>query len=232
MTTDTMPIRNHFERCPMVGQLPAEALDELCALARIQHFKMPTLLNAADEPLDYLRLVIEGHIELIERTEGGDEAGIAMLGPGNWVTWLGCFDEHPSHYDFYSSANCTVIAIPCARMREIADKNPVMYRLAIGAIGDRFRLLMEWTTSSALLDQDHRIAKLLFILCRLNADQSTSPTIHYTQDKLAVLARCTRQTMNLSLKKLEQLSLIEQKYKRIEITQPAKLKAFAEGRQC
>lgn len=89
---------------------------------------------------------------------------------------------------------------------------------------------MEWTTSSALLDQDHRIAKLLFILCRLNADQSTSPTIHYTQDKLAVLARCTRQTMNLSLKKLEQLGLIEQKYKRIEITQPAKLKAFAEGR--
>lgn len=228
MAAETIPIRNHLANCRMVGRLPEEALDDLTASARIQHFKMPTLLNAADEPLDYLRLVVEGHIELLERTAGGDEAGIAMLGPGNWVTWLGCFDERPSHYDFYSSANCTVIAIPCARMREIADQNPVMYRLVIGAIGDRFRLLMEWTTSSALLDQEHRIAKLLFMLSRLNADLSPPPTVHYTQDKLAILARCTRQTMSLSLKKLEQLGLIELKYKRIEISQPEKLKAFAE----
>ncbi|MDX1458093.1 MAG: Crp/Fnr family transcriptional regulator [Marinobacter sp.] len=176
----------------------------------------------------HLRLVTDGHIELLERTGSGEEASVAMLGPGSWVTWLGCFDDRPSHYDFYSSANCTAIAIPSSRVRQVADKCPILYRLVIGAIGDRFRLLMEWTTSSALLDQERRIAKLLYMLSRLNTDLSPSPTIHYTQDKLAVLARCTRQTVSLSLKKLEHMGLIVQKYKRIEIVRPDRLKAFSE----
>lgn len=66
------------------------------------------------------------------------------------------------------------------------------------------------------------------MISRLNTDLSPSPTIHYTQDKLAVLAQCTRQTMSLSLKKLEHMGLIVQKYKRIEIVRPDRLKAFSE----
>lgn len=224
-------IRQHLESCRLVGQLPKAAIDALTASARIQHFKVPTRLNVANEPLEHLRLVLDGHIEILERTLSGEEASIAMLGPRNWVTWLGCFDDRPSHYDFYSSANCTAIAIPCPQVRQIADQFPLLYRLVIGAIGDRFRLLMEWTTSSALLEQERRIAKLLYMISRLNTDLAPSPTIHYTQDKLAVLARCTRQTMSLALKKLEQLGLIALKYKRIEIVEPERLKAFAEDSQ-
>ncbi|WP_241908539.1 Crp/Fnr family transcriptional regulator [Enterovibrio norvegicus] len=216
-----------FRGSKVLEDVDDHVLAELASHAKFEHYRIPTLLNTANHELIHLRFVIEGQIELVGRNVDGDEACIAVLGPANWVTWLGCFDLRPPQYDFYSSANCKVMAISCKKVREIANANPELYRIAINAISDRFRLLMEWTTDSALLEHEKRIAKLLLLVSRLNNEHDIAhPAIYYTQDRLAVLSRCTRQTLSRSLKLLEQQALIKVGYKRIDIIDLEGLESF------
>ncbi|UTV30471.1 Crp/Fnr family transcriptional regulator [Photobacterium atrarenae] len=222
-------VLGQLQQHELLQGLSSDAIVALSHHAKYEKYTVPTLLNSAYQELSHLRLVVEGYIEIASSNAEGEEACIAVLGPGNWVTWLGCFDERPSPYHFYSSAKCKVVAIPCRHVREAADRHPELYRLAIHMISDRFRLLMRWTTDASILSHERRVAQLLLLIAQLNSESSDPvPTIFYTQDKLAVLARTTRQTLSRSLKVLEKQGLIEVGYKKINLLDAAGLKAFVE----
>ena len=87
-----------------------------------------------------------------------------------------------------SSSDAIVVAIPVKKMRDIADRYPELYKIAIREISFRFRLLMEWTTESVLLKNEFRVAKLLLLVSRLNGMPNELNPIFYTQDKLAHLS--------------------------------------------
>ena len=211
---------------PTLNQLDPKAVEEIVSAAKIEAYKVPTLLNSAHAVVDTMRLVVRGHIELMSYSESGDEACIAMLGPCSWLTWIGCFDDHPTNHNFYSSSDCIVVAIPVKKMRAIADRYPQLYKIAIREISFRFRLLMEWTTESVLLKNDYRVAKLLLLVSRLNGAPNELNPILYTQDKLAHLSRCTRQTLSRSLRLLAKEGLIEIGYRRIDIINQDRLNTF------
>ena len=218
---------------PTLNQLDPKAVEEIVGAARIEAYKVPTLLNSAYTAVDTMRLVVKGHIELMSYSESGDEACIAMLGPNSWLTWIGCFDEQPTNHNFYSSSDAIVVAIPVKKMRDIADRYPELYKIAIREISFRFRLLMEWTTESVLLKNEFRVAKLLLLVSRLNGMPNELNPILYTQDKLAHLSRCTRQTLSRSLQQLAKEGMIEIGYRRIDIINEDKLNAFiSEGLAC
>ncbi|WP_105067904.1 Crp/Fnr family transcriptional regulator [Vibrio jasicida] len=211
---------------PTLQRLEKSAIEEMILSAKIETYKMPTLLHSAHKSVDTMRLVICGHIELASCSEGGDEACIAMLGPGSWLTWVGCFENEPTNHDFYSSSDAVIIAIPVKKMREIASRYTILYQIAIHEISFRFRLLMEWTTESVLLKNEYRVAKLLYLVSRLNAPHGESSPILYTQNKLAHLSRCTRQTLSRSLQCLSKEGIIQIGYRRIDIINQDRLNAF------
>ncbi|WP_082111384.1 Crp/Fnr family transcriptional regulator [Grimontia sp. AD028] len=219
-------IRHELFSNGALATLPKAAIEELAQGAKLEHYKIPTLLNAAHQPVEMMRLVVYGHVELLGRNIEGDEVCIAALGAGSWITWLGCFDDTPSHYDFYTSTNTTVISLPTKHMRNVANRYPELYQIAIRAISYRFRLLMEWTTDSAMLKNEYRVAKLLLLLSKLNASHGEICPIFYTQDKLAHLLRYTRQTVNRSLKLLAEKNLIQLGYKRIDIVDSDRMEDF------
>lgn len=210
------------------SQLDAKQLQELINIARIERYKLPTLLNAAGEPLRTLRLVVEGHIEIIARRASGREVVISDVSQGSWATWLPCFISEPSEHDFYSSANACFLALPITNVRQICDLNPQLYPSIIGEIGQRLRFLMDWAGQSVLIGPEQRMAKLIYILARDQKLASNSGTLHATQTRLASLARCSRQSANTLLGALEKKGLIRLAYGKFEILDLAKLADFAE----
>jgi hypothetical protein len=58
----------------LFGRLERQMLDELAVHARVERYEMPTLPNAAHLPLQCLRLVVEGRIELVIRRPSRKEA--------------------------------------------------------------------------------------------------------------------------------------------------------------
>jgi CRP/FNR family transcriptional regulator, cyclic AMP receptor protein len=194
----------------------------------IERFAVPTLLNAAGEPLKWLRLVVDGHIAFVARRASGKEVAITDVVRGNWATWLPCFVETPPDYDFYSGASSCFIAFPISGIRAFCSSHPEIYPPIIAEIGLRMRLLMEWTGQSVLVGAEQRMAKLIHLLCREQKIQGNAGILQVNHVRLAGLARCSRQSANSLLGSLEKLGLVSLAYGKIEIKDLDRLAAFAE----
>jgi len=214
----------------VLGSLGDDALQRICQVARIEHFEIPTLLSAAGEHPQYLRLVVEGHIEAISRNAAGEEFVFSYITPGGWATWLSCFMAQAPDHDFYSSGPACFIALPITAVTSLCERFPQIYPLLIQQIGRRMRLLMEWTGQSVLVGPVQRMAKLLHILVREQQVATHTVTLNVTQARLASLARCSRQTANKLLNTLEQEGLIVPGYGKFEIPDLERLAAFADSR--
>jgi CRP/FNR family transcriptional regulator, cyclic AMP receptor protein len=210
------------------AQLPEAAILELVASSHIERFEVPTLINAAHQPLSHLRLVTQGSIEVVVRRATGVEVALGDFGPGGWVTWLACFMQTPPEHDFYSSANTACIALPAHTVRALCAAHPALFPPIIEEIGSRMRLLMQWTGQSVTTSPAKRMARLIGIL--LEAQGGTEPprVLRATQERLARLARCSRQSANGLLRYLEKLQLIKLAYGRIEVPDGLALALFAE----
>jgi CRP/FNR family transcriptional regulator, cyclic AMP receptor protein len=211
------------------GAVGDVALDAACSAARIEHFKVPTLLSAAGEQPAYLRLVVKGHIEVIARNSSGAEFAVGYITAGGWATWLACFMAQPPENDFYCSPSSTLVALPVAEVRALCERYPQIYPVIIRQIGRRMRLLLEWTGQSVLVGPVQRMAKLLHILAREQQVESGSLKLHVSQARLASLARCSRQTANTLLGVLEKKGLLVIGYSSVEIPELARLAAFADA---
>lgn len=218
-----------FLQPTVLGRLGPELLDELLVHARVERFDVPTLLNAAGAPLQWLRLVVEGHIEIVARRASGKEVSVSEVGPGAWATWLPCFVPVPPEHDFYSGASSCFISLPVSEIQRFCERHPKMYPLIIGEIGQRLRLLMEWTGQSVLVGPEQRMAKLVHILARDQKMKGNTGTLTVKQERLAALARCSRQTANALLSQLEKSGLIRISYGKLEILDMARLLAFADA---
>lgn len=218
-----------FLRPTVLGRLGAELLEELAGHARVERYAVPTLLNAAGSPLQWLRLVVEGHVEIVARRASGKEVSISDVGPGAWATWLPCFIPVAADHDLCASADSCFIALPVAEVRRCCALCPEIYPWIMQDIGQRLRLLMEWTSQSVLVGPEQRMAKLIHILARDQKIGGIGGTLHVTQVRLAALARCSRQSANTLLGALEKRGLIRLTYGKCEIADLAKLAAFSDS---
>ena len=217
-----------FLQPTVFGRLGPALLDEVAACARVERFDLPTLLNAAGTPLQTLRLVVAGHIEIVARRASGKEVAVSDIGPGAWATWLPCFIPTPLEHDFYCGAASCFITLPVKEVRRFCEEHPALYPWILAEIGQRLRLLMEWTGQSVLVGPEQRMAKLIHILARDQKMQGNIGTLHVNQARMAALARCSRQSANTLLKSLEKRGLIRLAYGRFEIPDRAQLGAFAD----
>jgi len=213
------------------GSVGEQALDDLVRVARIEHFKLPTLLSAAGESPTHLRLVISGHVELVTRHISGSEIVVDHITAGGWVTWLAVFMTQAPTHDFYISASSSCLALPVKDVQAFCVQYPAVYPLVIRMIGHRMRLLIEWTGQSVLASPVQRMAKLLSILAQEQNRQAgqNSVTLRITQARLASQARCSRQTANQLLQQLELDGLIVPGYGQFTIPDWTRLNHFAEG---
>jgi CRP-like cAMP-binding protein len=217
-----------FLQPTVFGRGAPELLDEIASLARVERYDVPTLLNAAGQPLQWLRLVVEGSIEIVARRASGKEVAITDVGPGGWATWLPCFLPVAPEHDFSSSSNSLFIALPVAGVRRFCELHPEFYPMISGEIGQRLRLVMEWTGQSVLVGPEQRMAKLIHVLSRDQRMKGNSGTLVVNQTRLASLARCSRQTANALLGHLEKSGLIRLSYGKFEVLDLARLAAFAD----
>jgi len=213
----------------LFGRLSPQLLDEIVTSSRVERYDVATLLNAAGTQLEWLRLVIEGHIEIIVRRANGKEVTLGDIGPRGWATWLPCFIPKAPEYDFVAGGGSCFIAIPVHVVRRFCEEHPQMYPWIIAEIGLRLRLLMDWTGQSVLVGPEQRMAKLILILARDQKLSGNSGTLMANQTRLANLARCSRQTANALLSGLEKKGLLNLAYGKLEILDMAKLATLADA---
>jgi CRP/FNR family cyclic AMP-dependent transcriptional regulator len=217
-----------FLRQSLFGALPAAEFARLVRQARVETFEHSCQVNAAGQTLQWLRLVIEGSLNIAATHRNGKEVLISTIGPGAWVAWLPCFVPEPLATDYTAMPGSVFIALPISAVRASFNAHPALYPLVLKEIDKRMRLLMEWTSQSALLMPEQRLARLLTLLARDRKLGATDCSLAVTQAQLATLIGCSRQSANRLVANLARKGLIRLGYGTCEIPDLAALRAFSE----
>jgi CRP/FNR family cyclic AMP-dependent transcriptional regulator len=219
-----------FLRQSLFGALSPGELDKLAAQAKVEKFAVQTQVNAAGQTLQYLRFVIEGGLTVTSTHANQKEVLVSTVGPGAWVAWLPCFVQEPLATDYNAVPGSLFIALPMHAVRACFEANPALYPLVIKEIGKRMRLLMEWTTQSALLPPEQRLARLISLLARERKLAPGNNVLDVTQAQLATLVGCSRQSASKLIASLQQRGLIKMGYRKCEVPDMAALRTYADQR--
>ena len=221
-------VRTMLARSPVMAAIAPVDVERLFEAASAHSFPRRASLDPPGEQSRHLFLMMRGQAELTTGSAEGDEVTIAAFGPGSWINWLAVIDPIATERSFQIAAGSTVIGFPAPLVREVMARNieafPILYR----ELGTRFRALMRWTERSALSRDTRRLANLLVMLVRVGGDDQAPYIARMSQERLARLSDCSRQTLNCRLAELQRLGLVERGYGQVRVTDLARLERFAE----
>lgn len=220
-----LPIRQLIERT-VLGELPGEGLDALCAAVTVQHVAQPMRLFGIGQPADFIWLVVEGQVDILDRQDDGPDGLIGVIGPGRWVSWVGLFMDKPHQQDFTAVQDTILLCVPGATMREILARHPAIYPRLISEIGDRVQVLMQLLGHSIAGDPTRHLAVVLNALASFQLEASAPLSLSASHTRLAQMLGISRQMVGRSLETLEHMGLVRRAYGSIELLDLAGLRDF------
>lgn len=220
-------VRAMFQQSPVIAAIDPDDTELLFKAASAQCFSRRGALGHPGEPARFLFLVMDGQAELTAGSAEGSEVTIATFGPRSWVNWLAVLDPVNTERAFQVAAGSVLITFPSALVREIMNRNQSAFAPLYLEMAKRFRALMQWTERSALSRDTQRIANLLLTLVKVGGDGHAPHIARMSQQQLARLTDCSRQTLNLRLGQLSKMGLIETGYGRVTVTDLSGLEHFA-----
>ncbi|MBV8503078.1 MAG: Crp/Fnr family transcriptional regulator [Paucibacter sp.] len=223
-----LPVRTLIANT-LLGALPAEGLDALCAAAMVRHYKRNTLLCAAGRAVKHVWLVNEGRIEIFYRRTDGQESMVGAFGSSHWCVWVALFAEQPLNQDISAAAGSTLISVPAVAMRRVLAEHASIYPLLIAEIAVRMQLLMQWVGQSAVGNSEQRLAGLLHALGQLENRHESPRCLRASQTRLAQALGMHRHSVSKGLDALQGRGLIRAAYSRIELLDPDGLCDFSLG---
>ncbi|MDP1740600.1 Crp/Fnr family transcriptional regulator [Polaromonas sp.] len=173
--------------------------------------------------------LLSGRLKISSLREDGREAIFVLLEVGNWFGEISLLDRQPRTHDATALVASEVLVVPqaafAARMESAAFARAIAHMLA-----GRIRSLYGMVEDAALRSTRARIARRLLLLARGDVTMAdhARPVVPVSQEALAMMLGMTRQTLSKELKVLVAEGAVALRYRRIEITSAARLKALSD----
>jgi signal transduction histidine kinase len=137
---------------PLFSELPDQDLERLCV--GIEELKLPagTLLFSEGDRGERAFVVLEGQIEVLKATVGG-EVLLAVQSEGV-VGEMALLEDAPRNASVKARSDVTLLAIPKERLDELLDSSPSASRAFFEVMLDR------WRDTQSSLQQSERMAQL------------------------------------------------------------------------
>lgn len=204
-----------------------QALLGAAELLRLRPGEM--LFRQGDAPGGFYGL-LSGHLKISSLREDGREAILVVLEAGNWIGEISLMDGQPRTHDATALQAAEVLVVPQAAFAARMDEAPFA-RAVAALLAARVRSLYGMVEDAALRSTRARVARRLLLLARGDATFAASarPVVPVSQEALAMMLGITRQTLSKELKALAALGAVVLRYRRIEISSAARLKAVSEA---
>jgi CRP/FNR family cyclic AMP-dependent transcriptional regulator len=166
-----------------------------------------------------------GHVRISSLHEGGKEAILANLEPGNWFGEISLIDGQPRTHDATATGEAEVLMLPRAVFDTLMQR--VVFARAISQLlATRTRWLCSVLEDAALRSTRARVARRLLSLSHGDATRlaAAKRVVPVSQEALAMMLGITRQTLNKELQGLVESGILALRYRQIEIIEPEKLK--------
>ncbi|MFC7380033.1 Crp/Fnr family transcriptional regulator [Brevundimonas sp. GCM10030266] len=208
---------------PWFGAIPEPRRAALLGAATVATRPDGARVYATGDPPNGLWGVIEGRVRLLDYPVAGAEILVQSLGPGAWFGELSTLDAGPRPQDAVASGRTTLLHIPDAAYRRLAETLPALHhdlallacahqRAALAFIGQRVVQALPARVAAALLGAAQDVGR---------------EPLAIRQAELALIVGVSRQTLNRTLRAFEQAGVIRTGYARIEVLDPDRLRRLA-----
>jgi CRP/FNR family transcriptional regulator, cyclic AMP receptor protein len=198
--TDADSVVTALAAVPLFAALEAAALASLARVVRRRRFRRGEVIFHLGDPGDALFVVSTGAVKIALPSEGGEEAIIATLRPGDFFGELALLDGAPRSATATALEPTETLVLPREPFRALVDSEPAIRDALLVALARELRRLTVHVEELHFLDIAGRLAARLAHLAiehgRPGSDGSLRLDAPLTQTDLASMVGCTRQSVN------------------------------------
>lgn len=220
---------SHLNNNYWFAQLGPEFQRYILEHAHLQHVQKEQRIFLSGDAFDGIYAVLEGAIRLGYIDIQGKEAIAAIAEPIMWFGEISLVDQQPRSHDAIAIQKSTILHLPSASIQQLLHEHPQFWFHIAQLTSQKLRFAFLELISIQTQNISQRLAqRLLFILNGYgNHIEIEQHSIHMSQEQLAQLLVCSRQTVNQELQELEKRGVLKLAFRKIEILDTALLHQIA-----
>ena len=181
---------------PLLAGLPAQALADLAALARLDAYPAEATLFNQGAPCDRFWLLRAGRVKIVHLAEDGREVILEVISPGEAFGGAVLFlPEHPATARAMTPAE--TVSVPSAAYAQLIAQNPAVAQRLVRMLGARLQSLIGLQVLAGER-VERRLAHILLKLAdragRAEPGGAVLITLPLTRQDLAEMAGTTLET--------------------------------------
>ncbi len=205
--------------------VPDEDVRLLLSMARRRRFRRGEVVFHRDDPADSMHLVVKGRFAIRVMTPLGEQATIAVRGPGDSfgeMALVGQAARRSATVEALEEAE--TFCVYEGEFQRLRREHPEVSELLIGFLTNEVRMLNERLLEALYVPVERRVLRRLNELALLYRQGNDAEVeIPLTQEELAGLAGTTRATINTMLRDAQKRGLIELRRGKTRILDPDEL---------
>lgn len=212
-----------LDRVPLFARLSGLERQQLADwLSRRSYRRGETLFHEGD-PGDTLLIVVNGHVKVVLTTPEGEEAVVAIFGPGDFFGDLALFDDRPRSASVVALEATETLVLHRPDFHAFVRAHPEVAQEIFAVLAGRIRRLDEQLKQTYFLDLPVRIAHKLSELASEKGSKTPEGVridLPLTQSDLASMVGASRQRVNRVLADLQDKRVIRLERRGMTILQP------------
>ena len=211
----------------LLRNLPEESVSRLTTAARRRTYRRGEVVFHQGDPGDALHFLVDGRVKIVLDAESGDEAVIAILGPGDCFGELSLIDGEPRSATVEALEPVQTVSLARSDFITFLHQNPAALDRLLGSLASMVRRANEGVADLVFLDLEGRLVKKLLELADAHGkavDGAVEIEVPMTQEDLAAMIGATRASVNKLLGWYEDRGAIQRRGRRIAIFDPSRLR--------
>ena len=212
------------------SKLPSHFQTYIIENSKLLHFSKGQMIFQSGDIFDGIYAVIEGSVHLGYINIEGRESLVAIADPIMWFGEISLIDHLPRSHNATAIEKSIVLKINQKAIEQLIIDYPEFWFHIAQLTSQKLRYAFAEIISYQTFPFQQRLAQRLIFILNGYGNHLTIEhnTIHLSQEQLAHMMVCSRQTINLELQQMEKLNVLKVAFKKIEILDLEKLKDIAD----
>ena len=216
---------------PLLGGLPADQLDALARLARIERFATGATIFRKGDVGHGLLAVLEGRVQIGVLGGDGREVTLNVIKTGEVFGEIALLDGEARTADAVALEDCTFLAIDRREFLTFLRRTPEVSIRLLEVLSRRLRRTTALAEEALLLRLESRLARQLLRLANEYGRPEGAGVrigLNISQRQLGNLLGVSRESVNKQLSAWQALGYVSAKRGAITLCAPARLQAIAD----
>jgi CRP-like cAMP-binding protein len=213
-------------------ELDAEALSVVIRQARTRRIKKGERIFSQGEAASACHAVVHGCVRIVQQSAEGKRVTLRRVMPGEMFGLIGLFVGGRYPADAIAAADCVEIRWSESVLAALMRRYPQIALNVITVLGQRLSEIQNRLREALTERVEQRIARTLLRLAERSGarspDGGSADIVPASQRDLAEMAGATHYTVSRALRAWTSRGLVRSRRNRIEILDPAAVRAIAE----